>query len=521
LVGAPLLIAATVSLLLGGAIIAGAVIVSRPAAPPAGAHADALEEQRRLLAQERQKLAEERARGEADRKKQADFRRVMKRAERALATRQFGDAKKAYKEALELIPTDAEALEGLQAATASLAAAEKASETDAAKKKEADRLLAEGQKAMADKQYAAAVRVLTLAQQTDPANRPVLDALLAAQKALDADKDEKQKLADYRKHMDLGKAAMAQARYADAVKEYAAAQQAMPDDLEAQQGQKLAEAKILALDDKDKRQKAFENLLERARRAQLAKRYKEATASLNAALRINAGDREAARLLREAEKALRDAKSESAKLQAQAKAAADLGRLAEAKRLLESARANWAEDDAAEKMLRDVDRLAALATTNQAAYLQAVQAGVLAMAAGRYADAVTAYTQALALNPGDFDSAQALKKAQAALAVQVKAQLDYNRLVAAGALALKQGMATTAIRAFRDALRLVPGDPTASDGLAQAQSMDRYNRAMQAGGQALTNRQRQAAVNAFNAALAEKPGDAKANFGLRKANLLR
>ena len=82
-------------------------------------------------------------------------------------------------------------------------------------------------------------------------------------KALDTDVAEKKKLADFKKHMDLGKAAMAAERFPDAVKEFIAAVQLMPDDLEAQQGQKQAEAKLLALADKDKRQKAFDDLLDR------------------------------------------------------------------------------------------------------------------------------------------------------------------------------------------------------------------------------------------------------------------
>ena len=51
-------------------------------------------------------------------------------------------------------------------------------------------------------------------------------------------------------------------RFADAVKEYIAALQEMPDDLEAQNGQKQAEAKLLALTDKEKRQKAFDDLVD-------------------------------------------------------------------------------------------------------------------------------------------------------------------------------------------------------------------------------------------------------------------
>ena len=179
---APLIIAAVVSLLLGGAIIAGAVIISLPrTAPPKEERDDRGAEERRRLEEERKKLAEEREKNDRESRKR-EYRWVMNRAEDALGKHLYADAKKAFKEALDLIPNDPEALKGLQTATAGLATAEKTSEVDAKNKVEVERLLAESKKAMADKQYAAAVRLLTAAQHIAPANRSVVDALLDAQK---------------------------------------------------------------------------------------------------------------------------------------------------------------------------------------------------------------------------------------------------------------------------------------------------------------------------------------------------
>jgi tetratricopeptide (TPR) repeat protein len=513
LIGAPFLIAVTVSVLLGGAIIGAAVLFSGPRPvedrADAGAEDRKREEERERLAGERESLARE--------AKKLDYRRVMVRAETALGKSQYSEAEKLFQEALDLMPGDKDAMKGLVEAKAALVAAKKTGETEEQTRAEVARLLEEGRKAIADRQYAAAVQKLTSARLLSPANRSVLDALEEAQKALDSDTTEKKKLAEFKQHMDAGKAALTAERFADAVKEYAAALEIMPEDLEAKQGQKQAENKLLALADKEKRQKAFDDLIDRARKAQGAKRFKDAVAALEAALRIVPGDRDATRLLRVARDSLKRAKAENARLLAQADAALKLGRLADAKQACDKAVDTWAEDSDAEKMQKTVARLQDNAQTVQTAYQQAVQAGVVAMAAARYADAVAYYTKALQLMPNDFDSTLALRKAQAALAAQVKGQVAYNQSIKNGTAYLATRSWSKAVSAFQAALNLAPGDPVASDGLSQA----RYGQAMVAGSQALSMRQRNNAITAFQAALTEKPGDPAASRGLRQAQMLR
>jgi tetratricopeptide (TPR) repeat protein len=511
LTGAPFLIAVSVSVLLGCAIIASAVILSgsRPPAEDRAAEERAREEERNQLAQEREKLAQE--------GKKLDYRRVMARAETALSKSQYSDAEKLFQEALDLMPGDKDAMRGLVEAKAALAATKKVGESEEQTRAEVARLLDEARKASADKQYATAVQKLTSARLLAPSNRSVLDALEEAQKALDSATDEKAKLAEFKQHMEAGKAALTAERFADAVKEYTAALGLMPDDLEAKQGQKQAENKLLALADKDKRQKAFDDLLDQARKAQGAKRFKDAARAAEAALRIVPEDRDAMRMLRTAKDALKRAKAENAKLLAQADALVKSGRLADAKEACDKAVDNWAEDSDAEKMQKTVGRMLDNAKTSQTAFQSAVQSGVLAMAAARYADAVNYYTRALQLMPNDFDTLAALRRARAALAAQVKGQVTYNQAIKNGAAYLATRSWSKAVSAFQTALTLAPGDPVATEGLSQA----RYGQAMVAGQQALAMRQRGNAINAFQAALTEKPGDRAATQGLRQAQLLR
>jgi tetratricopeptide (TPR) repeat protein len=511
LIGAPFIIAVSASVLLGGAIIAGAVILSgpRPAEDRTSSDDQAREEQRARLEKEREELALE--------AKKLDYRRVMARAETALSKSHHDEAEKLFQEALDLMPGDRDALRGLVEAKAALAAAKKVGEKEEETRAEVARLLDEGRKALADKQYSVAVQKLTSARLLAPADRSVLEALEEAQKGLDASTGEKAKLAEFRQHMEAGKTALMAERFDDAVKEYTAALALMPDDLEAKQGQKQAENKLLALADKEKKQKAFDDLIDRARKSQGARRFKDAIAALEAALRIIPNDRDATRMLRAAKDSLKRAKTENAKLLAQADAMVKAGRLTDAKQSCDKAVDNWAEDTDAEKMQKSIGRLLDNTKTAQANYQSAVQTAVVAMAAARYADAVAYYTRALQLMPNDFDSLQGLRQARAALAAQVKAQATYAQNVKAGAAYLTARNWGKAVSAFQAALLAAPGDPVATDGLSQA----RYGQAMAAGQQALAMRQRGNAINAFQAALAEKPGDLAANRGLRQAQTLR
>jgi tetratricopeptide (TPR) repeat protein len=523
LIGAPFLIAIAVSLLLGSAIITAAIILSPPRTPPVDSRADTGAQERKRFDDERAKLAEAREKLEREKRKAA-FAGLLAKGETALAKGQHTDAKKAFEEALKLIPDDADALKGLVSAETAIALAKKSDEADSKTKAEVDRLLADANKAMDEKQYAVAVRLLISAQRIAPANRVVIDRLIEAQKLLDANTADQKKLANFKKHMEAGKTALLAERYPEAAKEFIAALQIMPEDLEAQQGHKQALNKIAGLADRDKRQKALDELIDRGRKALAAKRFKDAIAELEAALRVEPEDKDAKRLLASAQDSLKKVKSDNPKLLAQADGLVKLGRFVEAKKLIDQAVDNWAEDSDAEKAQKSVDRLIENTKTALTAYQQLVQAGVLAMTAGRYADAVTSYTQALALRPNDLDTAVALKQAQAALQTEVaaqlaanKAQLAYNNYIMLASTALSRQSYTDSIKAYNSALKLFPGDDTASKGLSQA----RYGRAMAAGAQALVLRQRANAVTAFQAALKEKPDDPQAQQGLQRAKMLR
>ncbi|MFO0880997.1 MAG: hypothetical protein U0840_27050 [Gemmataceae bacterium] len=323
--------------------------------------------------------------------------------------------------------------------------------------------------------------------------------------------------AEVQRQLEAGRTALLAGQLEDALQAFAAALQLMPENLEAQQGQKQVEARLAGLADKERRRKTFENFLERGRRALADRRFKEALASLEPAMRLVPDDREGQRMLRQAREGLRVARlTQGLKLQ-QIEEAVRGGRLAEAQRLADEALRNWPEDTQTQQVQQRVTKLVEQAQGAQAAYLQLVQQGRLAMTGQRYGEAVNAFTEALRLAPLDLDIQRNLRMARAALERDLRTRGDYERTYRAATLALGRGAYADAMRLFNEALRVVPDDLPAMEGVRRA----RYGQAMVQGQQALQTRRRADALSAFQAALTERPGDLQATQGLRQAQLLR
>jgi tetratricopeptide (TPR) repeat protein len=434
----------------------------------------------------------------------------------ALAKDQFEEAEQAFEAALKIAPDNAEAVEGLVSAKSGQAVAKKAGEDEGKKKKSVDKLLTEGKKAAAEKKYAAAVLALESARQLDPANTDVLTALNGAKTALEEDQAQKKALAEFRKHIDAGKAAMKAERFDDAVKEYMAAVRLMPDDLEAQQGQKQAENKIAALADKQKRQDAFDALLKRGQDALAETRFKDAVLSLEAAARIIPDDKEAARALRKAKASLKEVRSSNPELLARAGQLLAAGRIEGAKKLADEAAAAWAEDEQAKKVQRSIEQATDNVKTRQAAFARYNEQAATALDALRYADAVTAYNQALRLYPDDATVLLRLNRVKKLLERETLARRDADKLIRLGTLALGRRAYGEAEKYFAQAVRKQPLDETAAAGLSQA----RYGRYMSEGQAAYRAGRKALAVQAFEAALAEKPGDPTAANMVRQARAM-
>lgn len=329
--------------------------------------------------------------------------------------------------------------------------------------------------------------------------------------------DAAKKQAEYQARMDAGQAAMVAQRYADALREFLAAQRVLPGDAAALKGQRDAEDRLDAIQDKDKRRAAFVGLMDRAKNALAARRFDEAVDAATAALRLSPTDADAKQLQRDAVQARRTARADFDRLLAAADAARNAGRMEEAARLYGQALQLFPDDAAAQRGARAMESLVANAQALPIAYTRFMDTGALAMRSLQYADAVRAYSEALRLAPNDILAASGLRDAQAALVTVAQATLEFDRQMQIGNDALRAKRFADAIAAFQKAQRLFPASLLPVAPLSQA----RYGKAMADGQAALSARRYADAVRSFEDALKEVPGDLAATTALRQARMLR
>jgi tetratricopeptide (TPR) repeat protein len=513
--------------LLGGMTV-GAVYLAQPRPTPAveepktprAEEPDKRPSEDKQLAEERRQLEEERRQLEEDKKRLA-FARRMREAEEALTKKQYAAAEKAYTEALKLYPDDADARNGLTAAKTSALASEAASANAKEERQKRDaevaRLMEQGKAAMGKKEFAAAVRAFTVAKQLAPDDADVGKALEGALASADADAGEKKKLADYQVHLDAGRAALTAGRFEEAVREFQAALNVLPDDQTAAINLKTAQNRLAAGAEMAKRQEAYAELMQRAQAALDAGRPDQAVPPLKQAAKLFPDDKNTQKMLKTALLDASTAEAEYNRLMALGDAAMSRQRFEEANRLYTQAGQALPGDRAA----ADKARAAANAVTDRQAAIVAYQRymtqAALDMENQRYPSAVRNFQEALRIVPGDANALQGLTDARSAIAAATRQRGQLDTLLQKGATALQQLQYAEAITIYTDALRLAPGDPRATRGLSQA----RYGRAMVQGRVALAANRNQDAIRYFEEALEQAPGDPAAMALLAQARVRR
>lgn len=511
----PWLIGVAAAALLGGAGITAAFLLSggRGQPQPEAKDDDAA---KKRLDEEAAKLAKARKELEAEKAKMGAAK-VLEKAEAALKAKKWSEAEKLFDEVLGLSANDPAAIKGLVEARTGKALEAEGAKAEGKREADKEKLLADALGAMKEKKFDRAVPLLESARSIAPADRAVLDALAEAKAGLDADEGAKARAAAYAKHLAAGKLAADGNRFADAAREFGAALALVADSPEAKEGLKAAEAKLGGEMDLKKRQAQMDQLVERARAAQGRTLFKEAVDTMQLAVKLMPEDGQAKRLLGIYEASLKNAKTSNGKLVSKAKAHITAGQLEDAVSVAGEAVRAWAEDEAAKKTLKQAEDMLATSKKNNAAYVDALNRGTLAMAAGLYADAVRAFTEAQTLNPANIDIGIQLRNARIALDRQLRNRVEYERLVRLGTQALARQAWSEATKQFTAAQRLIPGDLAADEGLLRA----RYGKAMADGQRALSLKKKADATAAFQAALDLKPGDFQARQGLRQAEKLR
>jgi tetratricopeptide (TPR) repeat protein len=306
-----------------------------------------------------------------------------------------------------------------------------------------------------------------------PAPAPAVNPPRPPEPKVAADDAEKKTRADYEAHLDAGRAAMVDQRYADALREYRVALRLLPGDAAALRGERDAQDRLAALQGRAKQRAAFSDLIDKAKRALRSKRYDEALAAANEALQLVPGDTEAKQIQTEAKQARRAVKTDVSQLVSQADALLAAGRYEEASQLYSQALQLSPTDDAALRGKNLADQTVQNTQNALSAYFRFMATGMLSMQNGFYGDAARAFAESLRLVPGDIAAARGLSDARAALAGVVTGQVNYYRQLQAGYAALQAQRPADAINAFQSALRLVPGSPLATAGLRQANSMNK------------------------------------------------
>jgi tetratricopeptide (TPR) repeat protein len=518
---------AAVVIVVAGGLSVGAILRNRDGGvAPANAATDEdrarLEDMKLELQQGLKKLAEDRTQLDQERRR-LEFERLVGRAEAASARKDYDEAQTAYRQALKLFPEDARALEGLADVKATLMATQKTAERDReAKQKrqtELQRLLAQAKEAMAKKQYAQAVRGLEEARQLAPDDEAIKKALDEAKAALEKDTAEQKRLSEYKTHIESAQTALEAQRFTDAVREAVAAQQAIPNDGDAILIQKAAENRLAALQDHDKKVSAHKDLSQRAAAAMTAKRYADAVSLYLSAKRLFPDDKNTLHGLRAARLALAKGRQEYGQLMEQADAALAVNRLGEAHRLYKQAAEVLPGDPAAVRGMEATAGVLGDIAATRAAYSRSMTQGIDALRAQRFLAAARAFRDALRMMPGDPDAVQGLRDAEAGLVRGGGLQGDFVRAMQAGEafLAQRPPQFADAIKSFTEALKILPENPDAQAALHKA----KYAQAMSNGQQALRDRNIQEAIDAFEQALKEVPGDVNATAALRQARALK
>ena len=517
--------AVVVAFLLGVGAVTGTFLYLKSLGGPTPAVEDP---RARELAEKQKQLEEQEKELEAQREKLAnaerrhEFMTFIDAGKKALDEKNYEGAEKSYNNALELYPNDPDANKGLAAAKAGKIniTVDASISVDQKKRKAAfDQFVEQGQQAMTAKKYAEAIIFYESALALMTGDEAV-QGLANAKKELEKDKVETDKLSAYQKFIAAGKAALDAGRYTDAIREYLSAQSLVPGDPVAVKGQRDAEQKIADAKNADD----FNKLVADARQALRDKKYKDAVGGAMAALRIMPNDASAKQLFDDANKALNDAKKEYDRLVASASNAVTAKRYEEAQRLYAKALDVVPGDPAVLKAQQDLQNLVADLQAGQAAFDRFMANGTQAMNQNRYADAVASFTEALRVVPTDPNAQKGLADAQTALAnVQVQQnalvarKADYDRFMLLATTAMNKKLFNDAVAAYRDALVALPEDPLAIAGLHQA----KYMRGMADGEKAMSLKKFSDAVRFFEDALKELPGDKAAREQLHEARFAR
>jgi hypothetical protein len=290
---------------------------AQAAAQQKGAEARAELERRQAQEKQARDQAELRARQNRD-----QYTQALQAAQQAMAAKRYDQAVARYQEAGKLFKTDA-VLNGMhqaeEAQRQQIAAQQGLTQQRQEEQKKAaqvKQLVSQGLAALRLRNVEAAARSINAAAQLAPRDPEVLRAqqdLQRAQATMTGDTEAARKRArDFLALLTKGKEATTAQRWDDAVNAFAAAHRLMPEDRTAEgllaqaetARQEQARKKPMETEaDRKKRLADYQKAMTTGKQALAAKRYDDAIKAFTEAGRLQPGDRDAAALLKEADRA--------------------------------------------------------------------------------------------------------------------------------------------------------------------------------------------------------------------------
>jgi tetratricopeptide (TPR) repeat protein len=471
---------------------------------------------------------------EANQKKQEAYGDAMKKGGEALSSRKYGEAVAQYDAAVKLFPTDA-AVAGRNGARSLLERDKAAQEAEKNKAAEQERRTAEIKKLLGTArqrleahQFKEAESEYNLVLQLDPGNvearsgkaRVVL-ARADQDRTHAAEADRAQKQEQARVLLARGKADFDGKRYDSALTALNEAVKLDPTNAEASTFQKKAQdyRNAQARDEEQgrKRKADFDRLLAQGRTELGAKKYAEAAKTLTEAQKLIPDNADVKAYLGQAQQGLKKQENEGkvAELVAEARKAMAARDFPKAEGLLNQARPlipGDADVTRASDELARARKPAPVDTKRKEDYELAMSAGADAVKKQNYPGAVNAYREALRIMPGD---ASATVKLEAATNLAFSASLEKGRT------ALKEQQADAALKNADEALLLKPGDKEATALRTSAQALktsqandgkkrEELTRLVTSGKAALAAKKPEEAIKDADEALKLVPGDKEA-----------
>lgn len=444
------------------------------------------------------------AKAEADAKTKAESRKkehkkqyedLMRAGREALSQKNYQDAVNNFKEALKLFPNDGDA-------SLLLGMAEKYHQAEVVATEREKREAAEKAKAEADAKAKADAEEKARIKEREEAK---------AREEARVKQELQQRRSQSQAQLRLGRTAMNEGRFEDAMRAFQEALRLDPTNEEAttqlalarqrNEARKKAEEEAASNQQQDaaKKQAELQAALKAGQDAMAAKRYNDAIKAFEQVLKIDPNHTEAKFRLNLARQLAK-----------------------EPTRPVDTSPAG--KDDAAKK---------------QAEFMSHMRAGAAAFAAKKYEEAVQHYTAAVQLNPRDPLANRALNDSKKALEDSKKRppgqptqpsrpdprppvgpaqgqnpnQAEYARQMQLGQQMDRQRKWAEAIAAYQAALAAVPNDPRAKAALNMAE----FNQFMQTGQQFMQERKNAEAVKAFEAALERIPNHPEATRRLQEA----